>query len=126
MQKTLRGPALSKAVRDYVKQYILDHKLQGGDPLPPETQLAQDLGVGRSSVREAVKALQSLGIVEVDDSDLESLCRELIEANPRVVDDVKNGKLKAAGSLIGQAKKRNPNVDPGRVRELCIRLIQEP
>ena len=69
MQKPLRGPALSKAVRDYVKQYILDHKLQGGDPLPPETQLAQDLGVGRSSVREAVKALQSLGIVEVRHGD---------------------------------------------------------
>ena len=62
MQKQLRGPALSKAVRDYVKQYILDRKLQGGDPLPPETQLAQDLGVGRSSVREAIKALQSLNL----------------------------------------------------------------
>jgi len=69
MQKPLRGPALSKAGRDYVKQYILDHKLQGGDPLPPETQLALDLGVGRSSVREAVKALQSLGIVEVRHGD---------------------------------------------------------
>ena len=69
MQKPLRGPALSKAVRDYVKQYILDHKLQGGDALPPETQLAHDLGVGRSSVREAVKALQSLGIVEVRHGD---------------------------------------------------------
>jgi DNA-binding FadR family transcriptional regulator len=69
MQKTIRGPALSKAVRDFVKQYILDNKLQGGDPLPPETKLAQDLGVGRSSVREAVKALQSLGIVEVRHGD---------------------------------------------------------
>lgn len=69
MEKPLRGPALSKAVRDYVKQYILDNELQGGDPLPPETQLAQDLGVGRSSVREAVKALQSLGIVEVRHGD---------------------------------------------------------
>lgn len=65
MEKPLRGPALSKAVQDYVKQYILKNGLKGGDPLPPETQLVQDLGVGRSSVREAVKSLQSLGIVEV-------------------------------------------------------------
>lgn len=65
MKKSLRGPALSKAVRDYVKQYIVEHKLEAGDPLPPETHLAEDLGVGRSSVREAIKALQSLGIVEV-------------------------------------------------------------
>ena len=65
MIKPLRGPALTEAIRDYIKQYILEHGLQGGDSLPPETQLAQDLGVGRSSVREAIKALQSLGIVEV-------------------------------------------------------------
>ena len=65
MEKPLRGPALNEAVRNYVKQYILDNNLKAGDPLPPETQLAQQLGVGRSSVREAIKALQSLGIVEV-------------------------------------------------------------
>jgi DNA-binding FadR family transcriptional regulator len=65
MVKPLRGPALTEAIRDYIKQYILEHELRVGDSLPPETQLAQDLGVGRSSVREAIKALQSLGIVEV-------------------------------------------------------------
>jgi DNA-binding FadR family transcriptional regulator len=60
-----RGPALNEAVRTYIKQYILEHGLTGGDALPSETQLAQDLGVSRSSIREAIKALQSLGIVEV-------------------------------------------------------------
>lgn len=65
MQKSLRGPALTEAVRDHVKQYILDQNLKEGDPLPTESQLAQELGVGRSSVREAIKALQSLGIVEI-------------------------------------------------------------
>jgi DNA-binding FadR family transcriptional regulator len=64
MARKLRGPALSAAVRDYIRNYIIKHKLKAGDPLPPENQLAEDLGVGRSSVREAVKALQSLGIVE--------------------------------------------------------------
>ena len=65
MQKPLRGPALSEAIRDYVKEYILQQGLQAGDALPPETQLMEELGVGRSSVREAVKALQSLGIVTI-------------------------------------------------------------
>ena len=64
MTLPLRGPALHEAIREYIKQYILDHKLKPGNPLPPEGQLAQELGVGRSSVREAVKALQSLGIIE--------------------------------------------------------------
>jgi len=65
MDKPLRGPALSEAIRTYIKNYIITNKLQAGDPLPPETQLMDELGVGRSSVREAVKALQSLGIVEI-------------------------------------------------------------
>jgi DNA-binding FadR family transcriptional regulator len=67
--KPLRGPVLNEAIRDYIKQYILDQGLSAGDSLPPETQLAQELGVGRSSVREAIKALQALGIVEVRHGD---------------------------------------------------------
>lgn len=69
MEKPLYRPALNQAIRDYVKQYILDQGLSAGDPLPSETQLAQELGVGRGSVREAIKALQSLGIVEVRHGD---------------------------------------------------------
>ena len=70
------------------------------------------------------QAMKALGITQVDESELESLCRELLEANPKVVAEVKSGKLKAAGALIGQAKKKNPNVNPGRVREICIEMIE--
>lgn len=63
--KSKKRPSINEIVRDYVKQYILDNKLNPGDPLPPETQLSDKLSVGRSSVREAIKALQALGIVEV-------------------------------------------------------------
>lgn len=62
---SFRRPTLSRAIRHYVKQYILDAALSAGDLLPPEGELAQQLGVGRSSVREAIRALESLGIVEV-------------------------------------------------------------
>jgi len=71
----------------------------------------------------AEESMKHLGIEQVDESELVDLCRELLEANPKIVEDVKAGKTKAAGSLIGQAKKRNPNVNPGRVREICIELI---
>jgi aspartyl-tRNA(Asn)/glutamyl-tRNA(Gln) amidotransferase subunit B len=70
-------------------------------------------------------AINSLGIKEVDDSAVVELCRKLIEANPKVVAEVKEGKLKGLGSLIGQAKKENPNVNPNRVRELCLEMIQK-
>ena len=62
---SFRGPLLNEAVRNYIKQYILEQVLKPGDALLKETELEQHLGVGRTSVREAVKALQSLGIIEV-------------------------------------------------------------
>ena len=69
MQKLTRGPLLNRVIQDQIKQYITDNRLGSGDLLPPEGQLAADLGVSRGSVREAIKALESLGIVEVRHGD---------------------------------------------------------
>jgi len=82
--------------------------------------LADMVATGRS----ADEAMQALGIEQVDESATEQLCRELLAGNPKIVAQVKDGKLKAVGALIGQAKKRNPNVDPGRVKEVCLALIE--
>lgn len=46
-----------------VEAALLDGRLRPGDHLPPERQLAADLGVGRSSVREAVRVLEVLGLI---------------------------------------------------------------
>ena len=67
--------------------------------------------------------MERLGIEEVDESELEALCQELLAANPGVVADVQGGKQQAVGALIGQAKKKNPNADPSRVRQICLDLI---
>ena len=48
-----------------IKDFILRSGLQVGDALPTESQLCTDLGVSRSSVREAVRTLVALDIVEV-------------------------------------------------------------
>ena len=70
------------------------------------------------------EAMEQLGIETVDESTLRELCQELVQANPKVVEQVKQGKTKAIGALVGQAKKRNPNVDPRRVQQICLELIQ--
>ncbi len=69
-------------------------------------------------------AMTQLGIEAVDSNQLESLCRELLEANPKVAEDVLGGKMQAVGSLIGQARSKNPNANPKEVRETLLRLIQ--
>ena len=72
----------------------------------------------------ASAVIQDLGIERIDESQLVALCQELVDANPKIVADIQGGKLQAAGALIGQAKKKNPDIDPGRVRELLIQLAQ--
>ncbi|MET7476170.1 FadR/GntR family transcriptional regulator [Streptomyces sp. NPDC005648] len=52
-------------IRREVMQLILDRRLAPGAPLPTEAELMEDLGVSRNSVREALKALQALDIVEI-------------------------------------------------------------
>lgn len=62
-----RGPErrVSSQIQREVMQLILDRKLRAGAPLPTETELMSDLGVSRNSVREALKALQALDIVDI-------------------------------------------------------------
>lgn len=72
--------------------------------------------------QSAADAMQSLGITQVDESALRELCRELLLAHPKIVADLKAGKQQAVGALVGQAKKRNSNVNPARVRELCLEI----
>ncbi len=76
-----------------------------------------------ASGRDVNAALQHLGIERVDESALVEMCRQLVANNPKLVADVKAGKMQAAGAFVGQAKKLNPNVNPGRVREICLELI---
>lgn len=50
---------------DQIKDLILTRGLRAGDPLPTESELCDILDVSRSSVREAVRTLATLDIVEV-------------------------------------------------------------
>jgi GntR family transcriptional regulator, transcriptional repressor for pyruvate dehydrogenase complex len=48
-----------------VKGMIAEGRLKSGDQLPPERDLAEKFVVSRTSVREALRALESLGLVEI-------------------------------------------------------------
>ncbi len=54
-----------RAVQDTLRDYIMDNRLQPGDRLPSENELAVALGVSRNPIREAIKGLEALGLVEV-------------------------------------------------------------
>ncbi|NCY01831.1 MAG: Asp-tRNA(Asn)/Glu-tRNA(Gln) amidotransferase subunit GatB [Planctomycetia bacterium] len=77
-----------------------------------------------ASGRSVADVVAGMGIATVSDDEVIALCRELLAANPKIVADVRGGKEQAAAGLIGQAKKKNPNVNPGKVRAVCLDLIR--
>src|SRR5690349_3083050 len=48
-----------------LRQMVVSGKVKGGDRLPPEKALASELGLSRSSLREAVRALSVAGVLRV-------------------------------------------------------------
>jgi GntR family transcriptional repressor for pyruvate dehydrogenase complex len=57
--------ALPDEVAARIQAQILDGSFAPGDRLPPERELAQTLNVNRSSVREALKKLEQLRLVDI-------------------------------------------------------------
>src|SRR5215471_3539788 len=62
--KALKRTPLLHQIQEEIKGYVIRNNLRPGDPLPSEGDLARQLGIGRNSVREAVKSLEVLGILE--------------------------------------------------------------
>lgn len=64
MYKVVRTSRLYEQIVQQIEESVLNGSLKPGDQLPAERELAQRLGVSRTAVREAVKALREKGLVE--------------------------------------------------------------
>ena len=64
MYKVVRSPRLYEQIVQQIESSILKGVLKPGDQLPAERELAQQFGVSRTAVREALKALREKGLVE--------------------------------------------------------------
>ena len=76
---------ISDQIAEQIKNMIIDGTLKGGDQIPTEQELARNFNVSRASVREALKALESMGLLNrsregtfVCDSDINMLSDPLI------------------------------------------------
>ncbi|MCG1027106.1 FadR family transcriptional regulator [Virgibacillus halodenitrificans] len=63
--KAVKKKRVSEIVADEIKEYIKKENLTEGDRLPPISTLVTLLGIGRSSLREALQLLENQGIVEI-------------------------------------------------------------
>ena len=65
MRQTQKEKLLPEQTAEKIRGYIEGNGLKVGDKLPNEFQLAEICGVGRSTVREAVKSLETRNILTI-------------------------------------------------------------
>jgi len=61
--ETIRRNKVYEEVARQIQDHLLQ-RLKPGDVLPPERELAQKFGVSRSSVRDAIRSLELVGLLE--------------------------------------------------------------
>src|SRR5882724_10262915 len=86
--------AVTAQAIDQIKQLIIDGEFSPGSRLPKEQELAHRLGLSRNSLREAVRALTLIGVLEPrvgDGTYITSLEPELLLAGMGFVSDLLTG-----------------------------------
>lgn len=63
LKSPLNARSTVRLVLERLEEAIRNHELKPGDKLAPEAELAKDLGVGKSSIREAFRMLEALGVI---------------------------------------------------------------
>lgn len=63
-EKIENKPSNYQNIVEQIKKMIITGKLKRGDKLPSERELSNLFGVSRASIREAIKALEVLGVLE--------------------------------------------------------------
>ncbi len=75
-------PRLYEQVVGRLREYVRLAGLRAGDRLPAERELAERLGVSRTSVRQAIVALEVQGLIGVRHGDGTYLLRDHLDAEP--------------------------------------------
>ena len=107
--------------------------LQPGESLPPERELAARLGVSRDTVREAIKSLSLLGLLEQRIGDGTYLSRSSSDLLPQVIewglllgekrlDDLLEARYHLEVLLSGLAAQRRTEEQLARLRELVAQM----
>ena len=129
------APISTRRLPDQVIDRLVDQMVNGtarvGQRLPSETELAREFGVGRSTLREAVKALAHIGLLEVRPGDgtyvralpqdVEPLSRLLLRSH---VIDVYEVRRTLEVDISSLACERRDIKDLERMREALKRCAQ--
>lgn len=120
------APRAWQTVLEHIEAHLLDGTLAPGDRLPGERALSTELGVGRSSVREALRVLEVLGLIRTQSGSgpsagaiiiatpgggMSALMRLQVAARGFPVADIVRTRLILESSVAGDLAGAQPNTD---------------
>ena len=128
MPNKLQVPRISDAVASTLERRILEGSLKPGDRLPPERELAAELGVSRPSLREAIQKLASKGMLQsrqgggtfVTDrlnSTFFDPWQEMLGAHPNLREDLLEFRRMLEGQMAEWAAERRTDEDMQRLTQ---------
>lgn len=121
---------LGARIEDELMKYILQEPVEPGQKIPNEFELAEQFGVGRSTIREAVKGLVSRGILEVrrgsgtyvistNSIEVDPLGFGKIEDKYKLAQDLFEVRLMIEPEIAALACKNASAEELGRLKSLC-------
>lgn len=135
MATRIAQPRVSDEIARRLEQRILEGSLKPGDRLAPERDLAEQMGVSRSSLREAIQKLVSRGLLSSRqgegnfvtdrlDAGFADVWASMFEQHPAVREDLLEFRHLLEAKAAECAARRATEADRERVR-LCHERLQE-
>lgn len=112
----IRREPLANEIARRLVEYLLSGEVSPGERMPSERELAQAFGVGRSAMREAIKSLSLIGLVEVRHGDGTYLRKADSAILPQIIE---------WGLLLGEPRTRDLVEARQKIEEVIAGLAAE-
>lgn len=121
----IKSTRIYEAIVRQVKAMIAEGRLKSGDQLPPERDLAEKFVVSRTSVREALRALESLGLIEIRPGEGTFVREVSVEALIEPLALVMLSQREAIGELFEARRLLEPSIAAFAARRATPHDIEE-
>lgn len=132
----IKGKLLAEQIQEQIYRYILDTPIAIGARLPNEFELGEKFGVGRSTIREAVKLLISSGVLEVRRGsgtyvvsttplDMDPLGLGAVEDKKALALDLVNVRMILEPGIAEMAALNATDADVRKLKRLCQQIEEK-
>lgn len=111
--KKINQSSVVQQVIDALTGAMINKQLRPGDKIPTEIELAESMGVGRMSVREAVKVLVYFGVLEIRRPEGTFVCEGF---SPTMLDPMLYGIILSANESFENLKELRHMIEVGTIK----------